>query len=182
MFLYHALRYSVAPVHQTAWVAVQTLATIAAFAAAGIYAWIASRQTAIYAGILAIEQMPILIAVEGNPPTVRNVGRGPALTSCYATPDSVRTIGAVAPDETSDVSLGAGEIGISDERLYFRDAKGPWYRTKIVGQGGHLYSHFEGQIADEEVPAEVWKKAPTKSLAEHLGAHYNKVKNRPSEQ
>lgn len=37
VWLYNLVRYSVAPQHATAWVAVQTVATVLAFAAAGVY-------------------------------------------------------------------------------------------------------------------------------------------------
>src|SRR6266487_905966 len=44
MELYNWIRTWSAPEHQTMWVEIQALATIAAFVAAAIYAWIARRQ------------------------------------------------------------------------------------------------------------------------------------------
>src|SRR5262245_15606748 len=43
MWIIHLIRGSVAPDHATAWLAVQTIATIAAFIAAGIYVWLTFR-------------------------------------------------------------------------------------------------------------------------------------------
>jgi precorrin-2 methylase len=95
---YHTIRWSVDQRHATAWMAVQTVATIAAFTAAAIYARIAHRQTTAIARQTALAEKdyiernkPIVLLdrwehpeKEGNYHYVlRNVGGGFALNVYY---------------------------------------------------------------------------------------------------
>ena len=128
------------------WIEIQAIATICAFIAAAVYAWIARGQMLAMRQLLGIEQTPVLI-VTPTDRHIRNIGRGPALVSFFRSVEDLRTVGIVLPSNIPLLGTQLPDkVGLSDDRLYYRDAGGVWHCTKLILHDGRLNSNSLGAI------------------------------------
>lgn len=90
---------------------------------------------------------------------VRNVGRGPALSSWLWHNGTAKRIGVVEPRKLATSNrelLVPSTLGrTDDDRLYYTDAAGQWYCTRLVRCSGSLNNDVTGPVDLTSVPPDI---------------------------
>src|ERR1035437_6225382 len=160
--LCHLVRWSVSPSHQTAWIAFQTVATTAALIAVSVYAVLTRCLLLTQQRLLAVEQTPVLTMDIVGAESVRNVGRGCAISAVLLQADRVCWLGVVPAGGEARFNFRRPDtalFGGADSRLFYRPVEGDWHATRLVRYGDSLNCVFLGPVRD--VPQEVINSAHT---------------------
>jgi len=145
------------------WSAVTAIATVLAFIAAAIYAFLTYRSLEVTRAMLEREDKPLLrlsARKPGSPPTIRNFGRGVAFTTVILNPDKsvlrfFWTIGAGKRTDRGELPFDEGTTYL----VYCQDMAGRWHLTTATPQGYRTRNCFHGIVRTREVPKVVLEQA-----------------------